>query len=61
MKTKLSWLETVLLAAPFVVLAIYWNDLPARVPMHWNFRGQIDGWSSENARDLHHPAHRASE
>ena len=35
MKTKLSWLETVLLTAPFVVLAIYWNDLPARVPSHW--------------------------
>lgn len=44
MKTKLSWLEVVLLAAPFVALAIYWNDLPARVPMHWNFRGQVDGW-----------------
>ena len=57
MKTKLSWLETVLLTAPFVALAIYWNDLPARVPIHWNFRGQIDGWSSENAWDFHHPAH----
>ena len=47
MKTKLSWLEVVLLAAPFVALAIYWNELPARVPMHWNFRGQIDGWSAK--------------
>ena len=47
MKTKLSWLETVLLTAPFVVLAIYWNDLPARVPIHWNFRGQIDGWAAK--------------
>jgi hypothetical protein len=47
MKTKLSWLETVLLTAPFVVLAIYWNDLPARVPIHWNFRGQIDGWATK--------------
>jgi len=35
MRTKLSWCETVLLTAPFVVLAIYWNDLPARVPSHW--------------------------
>jgi uncharacterized membrane protein len=47
MKTKLSWLETVLLTAPFVVLAIYWNDLPAQVPIHWNFRGQIDGWATK--------------
>ena len=47
MKTKPSWLETVLLTAPFVVLAIYWNDLPARVPIHWNFRGLIDGWATK--------------
>ena len=47
MKTRLSWLEGILLAAPFVVLAIYWNDLPARVPTHWDFRGQIDGWSAK--------------
>jgi uncharacterized membrane protein len=44
MKTKLSWLEVVLLAAPLAVLAIYWNELPARVPMHWNLRGEIDAW-----------------
>jgi uncharacterized membrane protein len=44
MKNKLGWLEVVLLAAPFVALAIYWNDLPARIPMHWDFRGRIDGW-----------------
>src|SRR5262249_51804158 len=47
MKAKLSWLEAVLLIAPFVVLAIYWNDLPARVPIHWNFRGQIDDWTTK--------------
>jgi uncharacterized membrane protein len=47
MKTRLSWLEVVLLATPFVALAIYWNDLPTRVPMHWNFRGQVDGWSAK--------------
>jgi immunity protein, SdpI family len=47
MKTKLSWLETVLLTAPFVVLVIYWNDLPSPVPIHWNFRGQIDGWATK--------------
>jgi len=47
MKTKLSWLEAILLAAPFVVLAIYWNELPARVPTRWDFRGQVDGWSAK--------------
>ena len=47
MKSKLGWLEVVLLIAPFVTLAICWNDLPARVPTHWDFRGQIDGWGTK--------------
>lgn len=47
MKTKLNWLEVVLLAAPFLALAIYWQDLPAQVPTHWNFRGEIDGWADK--------------
>jgi uncharacterized membrane protein len=24
-----------------------WDKLPARVPIHWNLRGQIDGWASK--------------
>jgi immunity protein, SdpI family len=47
MKSKLNWLEVVLLAAPFVALAIYWNELPQRVPIHWNLRGEINGWASK--------------
>jgi len=47
MKPKVSWLEIVMLAAPFIVLAIYWNDLPSRIPVHWNIRGEIDGWSGK--------------
>ena len=47
MKSKLNWLEAALLVAPFLALAFYWNDLPARVPTHWNIRGEIDGWSSK--------------
>ncbi len=47
MKSKLNWLEMILLAAPFLALALYWNDLPARVPTHWNLRGEIDGWADK--------------
>ncbi len=47
MKTKLGWLEVVLLAAPFLLLALYWNDLPERIPTHWDWRGQIDGWGTK--------------
>ena len=45
MKSKLNWLEGALLLAPFVVLALYWTSLPARVPTHWDVHGEIDSWS----------------
>ncbi len=47
MKTKLHWFEILLLLAPFLVLAIYWNGLPARVPTHWNLHGEIDRWDAK--------------
>ena len=47
MKNKLNWLEATLLVAPLVALLLVWNDLPARVPIHWNLRGEINGWGSK--------------
>lgn len=47
MKNKLNWLEAVLLVAPLLALVTLWNQLPARVPIHWNLHGQIDGWASK--------------
>ena len=47
MKLKLTWIEIVLLAAPFASLAFFWNTLPARIPIHWNLHGEIDGWASK--------------
>lgn len=32
---------------PFVYLAIIWNSLPQRVPIHWNYKGEIDNWGSK--------------
>lgn len=46
MKTKPHWIELVLLAAPFVALAVLWPSLPVRIPTHWGVSGQVDGWSS---------------
>jgi hypothetical protein len=43
MKNTLVWLEGVLLIAPFAALVVLWNQIPARVPIHWNIRGEIDG------------------
>ncbi len=47
MRKKLALLEAALVIAPFVTLAVIWNELPARVPIHWNLHGEIDGWASK--------------
>jgi uncharacterized membrane protein len=47
MKNKVAWLEAALLAAPFVALVTIWDQIPARVPIHWNLHGEIDGWASK--------------
>jgi uncharacterized membrane protein len=46
MKNKVTWMETILLAAPFVVLGLWWKQLPTRIPVHWNFFGEVDKWGS---------------
>lgn len=33
---------------PFIYLAFIWNNLPDTVPMHWNGKGEIDGYGSKN-------------
>lgn len=52
MKNKVNWLEAALLLAPFVVIAALWNKLPARIPMHWNLRGDVDRWASSKSIEI---------
>ena len=40
LKKELPILAIVLL--PFIYLAYIWNELPSKVPMHWNIKGEID-------------------
>lgn len=46
MKNQLKWLEGVLVLAPFAAIGVLWNQIPERIPMHWNLRGEIDQWAS---------------
>ncbi len=55
MKSKLLWLEVLLLLTPFVALAILWSALPARVPVHWNLQNEIDRWESKSSGVLFPP------
>lgn len=47
-KTKQEWLLDVLSIAALVLTAAYlfitWPDIPDRVPIHFNFAGEPDGW-----------------
>jgi uncharacterized membrane protein len=52
LKNKVNWLEAALLFAPFLVIAAFWNKLPARIPIHWNLRGEIDRWASSKSIEI---------
>ena len=40
-------LSTLVLLIPVLVGLCLWNKLPDQIPTHWNFAGEIDGWSSK--------------
>lgn len=44
---KAEWLQLLILAAPFIIMAIAWNDIPDRVPMHWGINGHPNGYTSK--------------
>jgi uncharacterized membrane protein len=45
MRTKMLFGFIALLSATaMAAVALNWGSLPARIPVHWNVRGQIDGW-----------------
>ncbi len=37
----------VIVLLPFMYLAYIWNQLPEKVPMHWNIKGEIDGYGDK--------------
>lgn len=47
LKKELPIIGIVLL--PFIYLAYLWNSLPEKVPIHWNYKGEIDDWGTKYA------------
>jgi len=37
----------ILCILPLFYLATVWDDLPNKIPIHWNYKGEIDGWGSK--------------
>ena len=46
LKKELPLIVIVLL--PFIYLAYVWNELPEKVPMHWNIKGEIDRYGEKS-------------
>ncbi len=48
---KLTWRtelpQWIVIAAMFALAAWAWPRLPERIPIHWNFRGEVDGYGSK--------------
>ena len=45
LKKELPLIVIVLL--PFIYLAYIWNQLPEKVPMHWDIKGEIDRYGEK--------------
>ena len=46
LKESVLW---ALIVVPYIYLAIIWNKLPAQVPTHFNFQGNVDSWSGKTS------------
>jgi uncharacterized membrane protein len=44
---KREWLMLLVLFVPFLFIAMYWDQLPNRIPMHWNSSGDVNGWAGK--------------
>lgn len=44
---KILLLTSVMLLLPIIVGVFLWGQLPEKMPTHWGFSGQIDGWSGK--------------
>jgi uncharacterized membrane protein len=42
-----EWLYLILLLIPFIFIALYWNDFTDKIPVHWNFSGEIDKFTQK--------------
>jgi len=46
--TRKEILPIALIALAFLVGGFLYQDLPERIPSHWNIEGEVDAWSSKN-------------
>ena len=44
---KLLLITSIIILLPVLAGLILWDQLPEKIPTHWNAVGEIDGWSSK--------------
>lgn len=49
---KKEWFSVLIAIGFWLVTWLWYDDLPAKVPTHWNIRGQIDNWTTPNGHVL---------
>ena len=42
---KTLWVTSLVILLPLLVGAMLWTRLPDPMPSHWNFAGEVDGWT----------------
>ena len=47
MKLKGFWLPLLIWGAVLLISALLYPQMPDRIPTHWNWRGEIDGWGDK--------------
>lgn len=40
-------ITSIIILVPIIAGMILWNELPNKIPTHWNASGEVDGWSSK--------------
>jgi uncharacterized membrane protein len=48
-------MSVVLIVFSFIYALLAWNDLPSRIPIHFNFSGEPDAWGNKNIFSLFFP------
>ena len=43
---KRNWLAFALALLPFLIVSIMWDQFPEEIPIHWNEKGEVDGYGS---------------
>lgn len=46
-KLRKEWVLIVIVILPFILIAIFWDTIPARIPLHWNIRGEVNRWGDK--------------